>query len=101
MVLKPKLGQHLGSIKKGKEFSFIYTNGVPLDIFLIYQDSLNGKPILWYPSFFNICDQMKNKTCRWQTRPYTPVKINLFGTEYLSIPQQTLLDIYGPEVESS
>lgn len=86
---------HLGTLKKGKEYSFVYSNGVPLDIFLVYRDTINNKEKYWIPSFFGICDKMESKMCKWLYRPYRPIKISLHGREYLTIPKKSLVDAYG------
>ncbi len=89
--------RRLGTLKTGKEYSFHYKNGIPLDIFLVYKGRYKNKDIFWYPSFFEVCDEMRNKTCRWHVRPYKPIRIKFMGEEYYTVPKKTLVDMYGKD----
>jgi len=85
--------KHFGTIKYGKEYSFRYKNGVPLDIFLIYTE----KNFFWYASYFGMCNKCPRKTCRWKLRQYRPVNIKFKGIQYKTVPMKTLIDMYGKD----
>ena len=98
-----------GKLKWGKEFTFYHKDGIDLDIFFVYQDTIpikkfnkksrskSSKLMYWVPSFYGICDDMKYGMCRWVYRPYKPVKLMLHGTEYLSLPKKSMVDAYGKD----
>ena len=80
ILKKFKLKHRLGNLEKGYELSFIHPDTkISIDIFLHYRES----NYLWCPSFFSICDQTKDKMCRWKYTPFTlkPIKFisNLFN----------------------
>lgn len=92
-----KYSRHFGTLKHGKEYTFWYKNGTPLDIFLIYTGKHESKGIFWYASYLGICNKCPQKTCRWKLRTYRPVNIKFKGTLYKSVPKKTLIDMYGKD----
>ena len=92
-----KLSTNMGTLKWGKEFCFIHTkHDIGLDIFIVYEDTLDGKPINWVASYYGKCNDMKYGFCRWAYRPYTPVHVVLNGIPVMSAPISALEDGYGP-----
>lgn len=91
-----ELERTFGKIDHGKEYTFVYKNGVFLDIFFIYEGKYKNNPINWYATYLNeICDNMKYKKCRWFSRPYRPIRMEFLGREYKVIPKKTIIDLYG------
>lgn len=94
---EPKFSKHFGTIKHGKEYTFYYKNGVPLDIFLIYKGKHKGRNIFWYGSYLGMCNKFPLKTCKWELRPYKPYNIKFKGVNYKVVPKKTLVDMYGKD----
>ena len=92
-----ELVESRGTLKFGKEYTFVHKNGISLDIFIVYKSRYQGKPIYWVASYLGLCDEMKYKLCRWAYRPYKPKKIMLYGTEYYTMPEKSLVDAYGTD----
>ena len=89
--------KHFGTIKKGKEYTFFYKNGVPLDIFLVYSGKHDNKNINWVASYLGACNKKPGKMCKWQVRAYKPILINFMGKQFYTVPKKTLADMYGKD----
>ena len=88
----------LGTIERGKEIQFYHDKlEVPLDIFWLYKGKYKGTQYYIVASYYGACDKMKHKTCIWGYRPYDPIKIEFLGEKYLTIPEKTLVDMYGED----
>ena len=87
----------LGSLKRGHEFQFEYKNGVPLDIFWVYEGEYRNKPYHLISSYYGACDDLKHQTCVWGYRPYRVQTIQFLGNTYSVIPKKTLEDAYGKD----
>lgn len=86
-----------GVLKFGKEYCFLHKKlNIRLDIFIVYKDTVNNKPIYWVSSVFGKCNSMKYKMCRWWYSPYTPIKANISGLVVKSAPISAMRDGYGP-----
>jgi hypothetical protein len=86
----------LGTIKRGKEIQF-EKNGIPLDIFWVYEGEYRGKQYHTVASYFGDCDKLPHKTCVWAYRRYKTVKVRFLGHEYNVVPTSTLVDMYGDD----
>ena len=91
-----KINATLGKLKRGKEIQF-EKNNVPLDIFWTYPGKYRGKDYFILASYYGDCDYLKYKTCVWGYRPYKTQKIKFLGETYDTIPQKTLVDMYGSD----
>jgi GR25 family glycosyltransferase involved in LPS biosynthesis/mannosyltransferase OCH1-like enzyme len=96
ILKKFKLKHRLGDIQTGYEISFIHPEtDVSIDIFLHYKE----KDYYWTPSFFGICDNAKNKMCRWKYK-INSIEPIIFSNRILNIPspiEEYLIDSYGKD----
>lgn len=88
----------LGTLKRGFELKFNYVNyNVGLDIFWVYPGRYRGQNYYILGSYYGQCDQFPYKMCVWGYRPYQTIRMNFLGNEYNVMPEQTLVDAYGPD----
>lgn len=88
-----------GKLKRGYELQ-VSKNGIPLDLFWVYDGEYRGKPYYTLASYYGLCDELPYKTCVWGYRPYKLQNINFFGNNYKIVPKKTLVDMYGPDWET-
>jgi GR25 family glycosyltransferase involved in LPS biosynthesis len=96
ILKKFKLKHRLGSLETGYEVSFTHSEtNVNIDIFVYYTE----KDFIWSPSFFGLCDNAKNKMCRWKFSPFNLKKIE-FLNRMFNIPDNPelyLTESYGKD----
>jgi len=92
------VNHRLGTLPRGKEIQFIHEKtDIPLDIFWVYKGKYKGKEYYINGLYYGICDNYKYKMCVYGVSPYKPKTIILHGTEYKTIPVQTIVDLYGKD----
>jgi len=91
------LREQYGRPEFGLELSFIHrATGVKMDAFLVYNETIKGRPMYWVSSFNGRCSNRKYKMCRWSYRPYIPHQVTLNGIVVNTAPESALEDSYGP-----
>ena len=94
ILKKFKLKHRLGNLKTGYEISFTHPEtNVNIDIFIHYIE----KDFIWCTSFFGICDNTKNKMCRWKFSLFNLKKIEFLNIKFNipSNPELYLTEHYG------
>jgi hypothetical protein len=90
------INSRFGRLNHGYEIQF-ELNGVPLDIFWIYEGKYRNKDYYILDSYLGMCDKLPKKRCVWGYNPYNTVSIKFLGENYKIVPKKTLVDIYGKD----
>lgn len=88
----------LGKLDRGKEIQFRhYKTDVPLDIIWIAKSKYRGNPYYIYGLYFGMCDDYPHEMCVYSMSPYKTKPTTFHGVQYQTIPNTTLVDLYGKD----